>query len=249
MHGRAGHHFDRSKQPSAGARVPFTAPANPGREGPGSLRQPSLCPGAPRAGPSLQDSPGQPAPAAPALGHQGRPGPGRQPARRPLHTSQSSRLLRLAPRREARLHRGAPILGGPRSLVLARLCPSPPPRGPVHPARRSEKAPLAPRSGPHPPVRVARDARALPVLCTWFRAPSRGEALPLQNSNSPAAGAGEGPTRPLPPSAARSPPARQNGGVHGGGARASDGTILKAPRSVGGSKVQAFSFFSDKTAS
>ena len=75
------------------------------------------------------------------------------------------------------LQRGAPIPRGPRACGPGpHLSHTVPVQPRAHSARRSDTP--ASRSGPHGPVKGARDAQASPALCTWFPAPSRGEGLP-----------------------------------------------------------------------
>lgn len=140
--------------------------------------------------------------------------------------------LRPAPCTQAWAAKGRPDSSrSPRSRGGASPFPHSPRLARVHSASRGERARVASR---HPRLQErysrlragAGGTHRTYLLDVHLSAPSAGEKVSPPRSNSATAGSGEEPTRPLPRSAARSPPAKQNGGAREGGVRASDGTTL-----------------------
>lgn len=169
----------------------------------------------------------------PSLAHPGKPcsSTKRAPPALP-HPSEVLPPLDQHPAHRPGLQRGAPILSVPRAPGAGPLpFPHSPRLARVHPASRGERARVASR---HPRLqeRYSRlragvgGTHRTYLLYVHLSAPLAGEKVSPPRSNSATAGSGEEPSRPLPRSAARSPPAKQNGGAREGGVRASDGTTL-----------------------
>ena len=114
-----------------------------------------------------------------------------------------------------------------------------------------------PRVAPRHPRQTELSSQAREGVCETHRphlfyvhdsAPLAGEKASPPRSDSAAVGSNEAPTRPLPQSAARSRPAKQNGGARGGGVRALNGTILAVPAERRGSRGPVFSLLLAKEA-
>lgn len=153
-------------------------------------------------------------------------------------------------RREQRrgLQRGTPLLGAPRA-PRAGLCPPPAPSS--SPGRLCKERKVRGRrscrdtpscrsvlAGPE-----GREGRA-GLTCFMYMVP---RPPPGRRASPPEAagrtqGSGEAPPGPLPPRAAQSPPAKQNGVAQGGGVRAPAGPTLVFPAKPRGSQRQVCSF-------